>query len=308
MKKLALLTALLCSVSAQAATYKIVPIKNGDVIAIEGDIAYGDEATFEARLAEVANAGHTLAGIGLNSLGGNVYASEAMAIVIAKQGYTVIVADGEYCASSCVLMFAAGKEKIAMPDAHVGVHGASMNGKEDATAAKVTLLMIADLKEYGVPPAILGKMAMTGNKEVSWLTLDDLRSMGVRIPPAEGKAKAAPSPMPAPSAPAAASATVNWSGNWDTFVGQAAEWSKKSYGKVNLTRVMHDDGSYMLSLSYVSKTSKRVELVENHTTGKEETFDAWTCVHYSETLKKCRGWHVEQWDTYNKVNARWVKQ
>jgi hypothetical protein len=195
MKKLALLASLLCTVSAQAATYKIVPINTGDVIAIEGDIAYGDETVFEARLAEVANAGHTLAGIGLNSLGGNVYSSEAMAITIAKQGYSVIVAGGEYCASSCVLLFAAGKEKIAMADARIGVHGASMNGKEDATAAKVTLLMIADLKEYGVPPAILGKMAMTSNKEVSWLTIEDLRSMGVKIPPAEGKM-----PRPRPSA------------------------------------------------------------------------------------------------------------
>ena len=307
MKKFALLTALLCSVSAQAATYKIVPLDNGDVIAIDGDIVYGDEATLDARLAEVANAGHTLAGIGLNSLGGNVYAAESMAITIAKHGYTVMVGNGDVCASSCVLMLAAGKEKLVMADAQVGVHNAAVLGKEDANAAKVTLLMIADLKEYGVPPAILGKMAMTGNKSVEWLTADDLRSMGVNVLPVEGKAKAAPRPS-APSAPATASATVNWSGNWDTFVGQAAEWSKKSYGKVNLTRVMHDDGSYMLSLSYVSKTSKRVELVENHTTGKEETFDAWTCVHYSETLKKCRGWHVEQWDTYNKVNARWVKQ
>jgi HD superfamily phosphohydrolase YqeK len=88
----------------------------------------------------------------------------------------------------------------------------------------------------------------------------------------------------------------------------AANASKKSYGKVNLSRVMHDDGSYMLSLSYLSKTDKRVELVENHTTGKEETFDAWTCVYYSETLKKCRGWHVEKWDTYNKISNKWVKQ
>jgi hypothetical protein len=300
MKKFALLTALLCSVSAQAATYKIVPINNGDVIAVEGDIAYGDEAIFEARLVEVANAGHTLAGIGLNSLGGNVYASEAMAITIAKQGYSVIVAGGEYCASSCVLMFAAGKEKIAMADAHVGVHGASMNGKEDATAAKVTLLMIADLKEYGVPPAILGKMAMTGNKDVAWLSVEDLRSMGVRIPPAEGK-------MPKPAA-APVSTNINWSGPWGDYVDQAAKWSKESYGKLNLSRVMHNDGSYLLSISYVSKTKKRVELVENHTTGAEGEFDAWTCVHYSDALKKCRGWGVEQWDTYNKINAKWVKQ
>jgi hypothetical protein len=170
--------------------------------------------------------------------------------------------------------------------------------------------MIADLKEYGVPPAILGKLAMTGNSEVSWLDSADLRSMGVDIVPVKPKAAAAPASMPRPSAapPAPASNTINWSGSWGDYVDQAARWSKESYGKLNLSRVMHNDGSYLLSISYVSNTKKRVELVENHTTGAEKEFDAWTCVHYSDALKKCRGWGIQQWDTYNKINARWVKQ
>jgi hypothetical protein len=303
MKKFALLASLLCSVSAQAAEYKIVHMQNGDVLAIEGDINYGEETVFEARLAEIAKAGRAVTGIGLNSPGGNVYSAEAMAGIVAKQGYAVMVADGDMCASSCFLILAAGKEKLVMTNARIGVHGASMSGKEDTAAAKVTLLMIADLKEYGVPPAILGKLAMTGNSEVSWLDSADLRSMGVDIVPTKPKAAAAPAAAPAP-----VSNVVNWSGPWVDYAAQAVRWSKESYGKHDITRTAHKDGSYLLTVSYVSKTKKKVELVENHTTGADGEFDAWTCVHYSDDLKKCRGWGVEKWDTYNKVNNRWVKQ
>jgi hypothetical protein len=64
--------------------------------------------------------------IELNSLGGN----HGWAISIAKKiqllGKTTLLPEGNFCASACVYLFAAGKERIAAKEAWLGLHGARL--------------------------------------------------------------------------------------------------------------------------------------------------------------------------------------
>lgn len=64
--------------------------------------------------------------IELNSLGGNT----AWALDVAKKiqllGKATVLPEGNFCASSCVYLFAGGKERIADKDAWLGLHGARL--------------------------------------------------------------------------------------------------------------------------------------------------------------------------------------
>lgn len=64
--------------------------------------------------------------IELNSLGGNTSWALDVAKKIQLLGKTTVLPSGNFCASACVYLFAAGKERIAAKDTWLGVHGARL--------------------------------------------------------------------------------------------------------------------------------------------------------------------------------------
>jgi hypothetical protein len=145
-----------------------------------GEIHQGDLSSLREVLARVPTGKHVIALL-LDSPGGNLIEGEKLAEQIHDSSLPVGVLSSGTCASACFLMFAAAPRRFAGTDALIGVHSASIKGEENTLSLAVTTMMARDAASYGVPPAILGKMVQTTAGRVSWLTHEDLASMGVRI-------------------------------------------------------------------------------------------------------------------------------
>jgi hypothetical protein len=145
---------------------------HGAVLA-EGTITPGAAEAFETFLAADRAAGVTE--IVLHSPGGSVTDAAAMAQLIREKGLGTRVLPDGYCASSCPLVFAAGKERIAAATSWIGVHqvfalttayGSLAEGMEQAqlvSADAQTLLV-----EFGVDP-LVWTHAMATPKESLYL-------------------------------------------------------------------------------------------------------------------------------------------
>ena len=103
----------------------------------------------------------------LNSPGGSVNDAIAIGSLIREKGFTTSVATGALCASSCPLILASGIERIAEPDAAVGVHqiyarvaagdlptGVKAAGEAMSDAQKTTAVITRHLSAMGVDPAL----------------------------------------------------------------------------------------------------------------------------------------------------------
>lgn len=71
---------------------------------------------------EIGKRGAYVKTVVLNSPGGSVQDALAMGRLIRERGFATEVGAEAYCASSCPLVFAGGKERIARKGASIGVH------------------------------------------------------------------------------------------------------------------------------------------------------------------------------------------
>jgi hypothetical protein len=117
----------------------------------------------------------------LHSPGGSVTDAAAMARLIRERGLgTRILADG-YCASSCPLVFAGGKERVADRTAWIGVHqvfavpnalGSLADGFDQGqrSGAEAQTLLI----EFGVDPRVWTHAMATPKDQLYLFTPDEL--------------------------------------------------------------------------------------------------------------------------------------
>lgn len=117
---------------------------------------------------------------------------------------------GQYWASACFLVFAAGQPKFASVHARIGVHSASDAAGSDTAASRAYTTSVARYAAaLGVPPMILGRMVTTLPGAMAWLTAGELRAMGVMlVGDAPTGADAPGTPLQPGSAPAASAAPV----------------------------------------------------------------------------------------------------
>lgn len=174
--------ALMLSPSAgQAMDFTFKPFEekpNEGVIVASGEIRPGDDEKLHSLVAALP--GNTvLTGILLNSPGGSLLEGVRMATTIRNTG--LATAAVRVCASACFLMFAAGTRKLALNGARIGVHSASVEGVETIGSQAVTTQMARQAADFGVPPAVIGKMVTTAAADIAWLSQDDLRSMDVEL-------------------------------------------------------------------------------------------------------------------------------
>jgi hypothetical protein len=124
--------------------------------------------------------GDRVVGFVVDSPGGDLNEAAKIADFIHRLGLSVAVPNGSECASACFLLFAAAPRRFAGPDAHIGVHRVSHGvGQDDLIDKGWTTVSGEVLAQYGVPPAIIGKMVQTAPDSIEWLTPTDLASMGV---------------------------------------------------------------------------------------------------------------------------------
>ena len=203
-----MLCAAIAARPAAAMQFTVDTSKDGVVfIVARGEIHQGDLRLFRQALANVPAGEHARALV-VDSPGGNLIEGEKLAAQVRDSDLAVIIGSDSQCASACFLLLAASAHRIAGTSALVGVHSASIDGKETMDSMAMTLMMQRIAGSYGIPPAIIGKMAQTAPGRIEWLTHDDLALMSVKIIDDAGDApqpEAAPvsTPLPAPPAPQA---------------------------------------------------------------------------------------------------------
>ena len=190
---------LLAPAAAYALQYGQVPLDPPYVgITATGPIVPGDFDRLGAFIKTLSQSGRTPSFF-VDSPGGNIYEASKIAALINKSAAAVAIPSGSQCSSACFLLFAAAAHRFMAPDALIGVHSASYDGQENLTSMGITTAFARYAADYGVPPAILGKMVQTEPGRMAWLTPSDLQSMGVALLPA-----APPQAQPLPAAPAQA--------------------------------------------------------------------------------------------------------
>ncbi|MDO8360357.1 MAG: hypothetical protein Q7T08_09995 [Devosia sp.] len=96
-----------------------VALTSGGVLALTGTI---DPGAADRVAAEIAAHGEYITTVALDSPGGAVADALAIGKLIRDNGFTTSVAAGALCASSCPLVFAGGKQRLATAQSAIGVH------------------------------------------------------------------------------------------------------------------------------------------------------------------------------------------
>ncbi|MEO8759167.1 MAG: hypothetical protein ABI398_15605 [Devosia sp.] len=94
-------------------------LTSGGVLALTGTI---DPGASERVSAEIAAHGEYIKTVALDSPGGAVTEALTIGRLIRDKGFTTSVATGALCASSCPLVFAGGRERLATEQSAIGVH------------------------------------------------------------------------------------------------------------------------------------------------------------------------------------------
>ena len=97
----------------------VVPVIRGDTLYISGEI----ETHIYDMISRAGSEMKAVKTIDLNSEGGDLNAALDLAQKIQSLHVTTKVSKGSICASSCLLLFAAGRERIANESSQFGVHG-----------------------------------------------------------------------------------------------------------------------------------------------------------------------------------------
>jgi hypothetical protein len=179
---------LLAGYPASAADYRKV---GSDLIAVTGEIQFGDEAKFRMAVSQIDRADLKQAGVILlvDTPGGNVFAARQIAVGMLHArskgiSTTVMVQAGSVCASSCVIIFAAASSRIVevggtrdgqrIPSGALYVHTIAANGAETEWTMAASVELARVMKEMGTPASVLAKLLLTGSRDGTRLDAKDL--------------------------------------------------------------------------------------------------------------------------------------
>jgi hypothetical protein len=135
-------------------------LTGGGVLKAEGSIEPGTAAKFAT---ELQARGEYVKMVSLNSPGGALEDAMEMARQVRLRGIATEVEDGALCASSCPLLFAGGKKRLAAEQSAIGVHqfyavlsadqAAPQAAQAMSDAQLTTARITRHLTEMGIDPA-----------------------------------------------------------------------------------------------------------------------------------------------------------
>jgi ATP-dependent protease ClpP protease subunit len=143
-----------------------------------------------------------------DSPGGDVDGAMGLGFTIGSTRSATYVRANETCASSCVLLWAAGQRKGYYPNAKIGVHSAtvasnsSAGTKPDYSAKGAAQMVIVNsmvgrlYSILGAPTAVVDKMFSTPAEDIYWLTSDDLKQWNATDLSALPQASSSPAVKP----------------------------------------------------------------------------------------------------------------
>ena len=97
----------------------VITLETGGILSLTGTFDIGSAERFAT---EIAARGEYVQTIALDSPGGSVEDALTVAALIQQKGFATSVAAGALCASSCPLVLAAGKTRIATAQSAIGLH------------------------------------------------------------------------------------------------------------------------------------------------------------------------------------------
>ena len=185
----------------QAATLEVYgPLAAKQVVQLRGPIGPSDASRLAGLIKIAVENGHLVPSLVRIRLGGTFGGSVGLAQVVRTFELSTYVEDGAQCAPACFLVFAAGKKKFASYGARIGVHAVKDSKGDADRAAAGTEAMRRLLTALAVPLSITKRMADTPNDKMAWLSIPELRLMGVSV-----LGRSEPSPLevalPTPAAP-----------------------------------------------------------------------------------------------------------
>jgi uncharacterized protein len=166
--------------AASAASIRDEPI-NGDpnvgMIVVQGEIVDGDEKTFNTAIQKYSK------GIVLfESGGGDLGTGLAIGETIRMKGFRTGVAPGAQCASSCALAWLGGTERFLSPTARLGFHAAyRLDGSIAREVGLGNALVGAYLTRIGLPLQAVIYITKAAPGDMTWLTPDDAKEVGIDL-------------------------------------------------------------------------------------------------------------------------------
>lgn len=175
---------------AQAATVETITSPDEPTIfAIEGDLEDGDHKKFIDKAISATD------GIVVfHSTGGNLLAGIRIGEAIRLKGFVTLVAEGNYCASSCALAWLGGQPRFMAQKGRVGFHAAyKREGDKPRESGVANALVGAYLNSLGLSQRAVVYITETPPAEMRWLTLEEAGKHGIEVmrfepveaPPAE---------------------------------------------------------------------------------------------------------------------------
>jgi len=143
-----------------------IALGTGGQLLLTGSIDVGSAERFAA---EIEARGEYVQTVVLDSPGGSVVDALAIGSLIHEKGLATKVAAGSLCASSCPIVFASGAERIASPEAAIGVHqiyAAALSG-DPQNALRVAGTAMSDAQT--TTGEIMNHLTMTGVDSSMWL-------------------------------------------------------------------------------------------------------------------------------------------
>ena len=149
-----------------------------------------DPGAAERFATEIAARGEYVQTVVLDSPGGSVMDALAIGSLIHEKGLATKVAAGSLCASSCPIIFASGKVRIASRDAAIGVHqiyAAALGGNPQdalrvagtamADAQSTTAEVMAHLTKTGVDPAMWLHALQTPPDQLYYFSAEEMEDL-----------------------------------------------------------------------------------------------------------------------------------
>jgi hypothetical protein len=160
-----------------------ISLVSGGVLALTGTIDKGAADRFAA---EIAARGDYVKTVALDSPGGSVQDALAIGKLIRQNGFSTRVAPGALCASSCPLLLAGGKARLASAKSAIGVHqiyaalpagtapGQQAFGNAMSAAQQTTATISRYLEQMGVDAALWLHALDTPPGKLYYLTPNEL--------------------------------------------------------------------------------------------------------------------------------------
>jgi hypothetical protein len=166
-----------------------VVLASGGRLELTGTIVPGSA---DRVAAEIAAHGEYIKTVALDSPGGAVADALTIGRLIRDKSYSTSVAAGALCASSCPLIFAGGRERIATAQSAIGVHqiyaavpraalGSQLEaaGQAMSDAQTMTAEISRYLTQMGVDPEVWLRALETPPDRLTYLNANDLKRLNL---------------------------------------------------------------------------------------------------------------------------------